>query len=1257
MGAFRMTPGSDRATRTLEKLETAAAADPDAADLRDLAFARWFLKNDTDGAERAFRRSLDKEPSAEAHMGMGLTAYFQGRVDEAQGHFLETFRLEPGGDFAALAVGFLAEFRNQTADFPTAVGPVLGQFVDDPRLDAESRLAITECLADLDREAGDLQAEKRMRRRLGEMRRFLAYGPFGAVPLLDFDRAFGPESAARPETAYPSESDPTEIKGIFLDRDATDVSIRDLYKRGGVFYLVTYIHLDASRTARFRLAGRRTARLFIDGRPMLTVDDRAALPENVNAVLVSLDKGWHKIALKLARTGRPSEPSLRILAEDGGPLEHGDDFDPENPPAVREGAAKRRGKPENASTRWFEKAEKHQDLYHGLFALLAALSEGRHERMKILLKNALSQNPDFAPLHVIRSFSVDGDPAIPGSVGREIVRASMSRALELDPRMAFAAFHMVDEDLARDDTASAIRRLKTLSESAPGYYLWPRTAFEIHRSNGWFKEADANAARALALNGRDLAFLRDYRNYQEERGRYEDARRTAERIDLLDGAGTTLAARYEAMDALEDAAILYRKSLEQTPEKTFIRRALAGLAERTGNRKEAVRLYEELRALPGNETRFARHLADLYQLEGDTGRAISLLRENLDKEPDRFNLRASLALHEGRELLSEFATDGDKLIAEFKAAPWKPEAGAVIVLDEYVTRLLPGGSVVSRTHIIVRVQTKEAQSRYGEIHLPSGAEVYRVRVLKADGRELVPEQITGKTSVTLPDVGVGDFIEYDYVEGGKAVNWLPDGRAFNARFLFQSMESPTFRSRFVVEHPENMDVTFFPLNYRLAPPRKETRDGRTVVRYANEKLDQIVREPFMPIPDEVLPIVDLSRSFSWTEFRDLMRQSLSGKRRPTVELRRYLEDALSSLPSDSPVVRRVEHLFYRLANDVEGSRQSASFSDSATRILLKREGNRLLVLSALLDLMGLENTFLMAKPINYREIPYPNANFKVYPYVLLRVLLPDGQTLYLDGDYKESVFNHPTPMLSGSRALVLDGGPELFTDLPAWTGIGQAKELTLHLRLQADGSADAEAIERVDGHASVSLRQQLKKLPKDQIRLFFEMVLNKSFPGTGVKEVRVLNLEDPSKPLELQYDFHSSRLARRAGEQLRVERAFFPVEFLRSYIQTAGREFPFLINGINSGTNTIILEWPENLQLDASPISQSILSPFGHYHLNVEKSSGKLLMERDFRIPIQRIAPAKYLDFYKFCSKVDQLERERLIFSERSPAAGPAIRP
>ena len=176
-----------------------------------------------------------------------------------------------------------------------------------------------------------------------------------------------------------------------------------------------------------------------------------------------------------------------------------------------------------------------------------------------------------------------------------------------------------------------------------------------------------------------------------------------------------------------------------------------------------------------------------------------------------------------------------------------------MVLDRAVTRVFPTGAVMALTHQIVRVDSKDAIDRWGEVAVPAGAELLTVRTHKRDGSTREPEEIAGKETISAADLEIGDFVEWEYLETHAPSAAFAPG-FLGERFFFQSFEAPLARSELVVIAPAALTLE---IDERAGAPRAEGRlaaDGTRVTSFSATGAPQLFAGAGCGAADRVRPL-------------------------------------------------------------------------------------------------------------------------------------------------------------------------------------------------------------------------------------------------------------------------------------------------------------------------------------------------------------------------------------------------------------------
>ena len=164
-----------------------------------------------------------------------------------------------------------------------------------------------------------------------------------------------------------------------------------------------------------------------------------------------------------------------------------------------------------------------------------------------------------------------------------------------------------------------------------------------------------------------------------------------------------------------------------------------------------------------------------------------------------------------------------------------------MVLDRAVMRIFSGGTVMSLTHQIVRVDSKDAVDKWAEIAVPAGAEILTLRTHKRDGSTREPEEIAGKETISAADVAIGDYIEWEYLDTRPPSSAFAPGFLVD-RFFFQSFDAPMARSELLLVSPPGVELE---LDARAGAPKPQTRvavDGTRVTSFQAMGVPQLFAE-------------------------------------------------------------------------------------------------------------------------------------------------------------------------------------------------------------------------------------------------------------------------------------------------------------------------------------------------------------------------------------------------------------------------------
>ena len=387
---------------------------------------------------------------------------------------------------------------------------------------------------------------------------------------------------------------------------------------------------------------------------------------------------------------------------------------------------------------------------------------------------------------------------------------------------------------------------------------WPRRRSSTV-SSGWRAER-MHAVSALALRfPEDLAALRAYLDELDEVGSLTAADEIAARVARLDPDSEIALDRALARHDWKGAIAELRRLARRRPERKDLAVRVADVLSRAGDpNAAALELTKALAKNPKDATaRF--QLADAAYARGDVAALRRALADALQVGAKPTELRAAIDLLDGATDLEPYRIDGRAVIREFEA--WEKtgkhmDGNAARVLDYSALWVHPDAASDMLEHEILRIQSQEAIGEEAEQRPPTGL-VLHLRVIKPDGSILEPEPVSGKQTLTMPHLEVGDYVEIEHIsqEAGDGEKGL---RYRGPSWFFREPDKGYWRSEFIAVTPKDR-----PLEIETrgnVPPPHEYDRGRlhraALARRPQPASDEGARQPTAErVPPERAPRV------------------------------------------------------------------------------------------------------------------------------------------------------------------------------------------------------------------------------------------------------------------------------------------------------------------------------------------------------------------------------------------------------------------
>ncbi len=1006
----------------------------------------------------------------------------------------------------------------------------------------------------------------------------------GHLPALDLLTPFPADDPAR-DPGRPS----YERKSGY----GCSVTLEGAPGRPGVRSLVTWAELRGAGPHPLSIeSGGAPFALYVDGRLSYIEQN----PQRRRHLWLAAPAGWHVLSLKVGVAGRAqvqlSLPTPTLYA--GGMAEV-----PALPPAATFVARRRPLSAIEAGSSSLE------SILRALLRAQQAHITGDFESGLDAVDAVLPAAPRFPPLLLLKAALLLDDRSRPERLMRDQTRGLLEQALASDAsllraRLSLATLHLTDDhaDQAQDLLEAAPGGLPTARQKS---YQVQLLYYRVLKARGWQIEAERALEDAVKQAQSGCPVLDALIDLRRERGDVSGALAAALQLSACNPYSDRLADELYDAGKLAEALREYERLLTLEPENDDWQAAVARLLQARrgpGDRERALKLRQALVARSPRHISYRVDLANLQIELGARPAALATLRAGVELQPESAELqRALLALAEPG-LMDAYRIDGRQVIAEFMKSSAAETFGgepAVILLDRTVVRVLPNAARLTLTHNIIRVLTKDGLGKFGEVHIPEGAEVLALRTIKADGSTREPESIPEKDTISAPDLEVGDFVEFEYIDRAAPIAGFP--RAFLAeRFYFASNDAPLDRSEYLLSVPADL-----PLQIDVRGPAQPggdgsvrdvpvaqvtTQGGLRLHTWRRQHVPRLRPEPPLSdaVIDEWMPSVRVGGGLSFAHYVNFLRE----RRVRTLYIGRDVRAQALALtgpalraadveagptPSgDEPLlqmVRRALLLDAWVRKSIREGGQGGSLDEQATSILARREGRRDTLLLALLQASGIPAELWLVRPKNAPQLEGPLPDLTSYTEPLIAVAPgrgPSGQPLlFLEPSARHTPSGYVRPMLRGARALRLPEPPSaprlptatfaevtLPTDggLPAAFARGElladrelsarqavlsdSRRIDMTLSLAADGSpaGDVTVRERLTGAAALEWREHAENQAQDKLRQELEQrALGFFFPGASLLELKYGPIDNEDEPLVIEYRFHAPQLARSRVEK------------------------------------------------------------------------------------------------------------------------------
>ena len=1048
-------------------------------------------------------------------------------------------------------------------------------------------------------------------------------GPFGHGSAPDRRRSFDAERPGPWPPVFAPDSLRTEPPRVLKSEQPSCVVASEEQTAPGVFYVEGYFSSDRERDVIIAVQG--AAAVKVDDATVFSRDLRDwGVWQNFGAA-IRVGAGRHRVVARVL----DDRSAIRILEMDGRPAPVETSAGTAAPYSVVPPVQLADPNP-LASIVSARRAGSPVDAY---VAAYLANVEGMPDVAGVLLAPFVEPEDAAAMTLEAGAGYAHDDPIYATDVKHKTEQQLMRRAAARDPKLWYAGAWLVLDDAEQRGFVEAVEPLRKLADAFSDEPEILEQLARIYGHLGWHAER----AKALADLSRrfpdDVRALRASLEQLDEDGPVDDADRVAERLRKLDPDTEVDLDRALARHDWKAAIAELLRIQKRRPERKEIAGRIADVFQRAGDPSKALEELKKALAKNPDDATSRFRLADRAYALGDQDALRKALAEALLAGAKTDELRAAIDLLDGTTDLEPFRVDGRSVVREFEA--WekggKHMAGvSARVLDYSALWVHPDGSNQMLEHEILKIQSQEAINQEAEQKPPDGL-VLRLRVIKPDGRTLEPEPVSGKPTLTMPNLEIGDYVEIEHVSSGDGDG--DRGRRYRGpTWLFREEDKGYWRSEFIVVSPKDKPLT---IETRGKVPAPVVRDRGTYVerRWRVDESPPLPNEPDSVPPGEYLPSVRVGWGVSLADTVQRFSDLASDETPLDPRMLQYANEIVRGVPAQNRE-ERARRVYRAVLERIQDGQEK-----DGRRVITGKAGARDAAFRYLLRELGIPVDMVL---VRNRLAPPPVgalSDVENYSGVVLRVDVGKPEPVFLTVDDRFAPFGYVPADLRGQPGFVLTAGSPAVTTPRG--GIRDGVSISGRADLREDGSAEVELEQRFMGKLGIRMRGVFDKISDSQLLPFVESrVLASTLPGARVKDVKVEHKNDLDEPLVLKVKAEVPQLGRVQGNEVMVK-PIFPLH-LAQLATLPARQTPLLLGAwswvelkfdvVATGSLRMPSSLPTNVFKDGERVVSVKDAVQGH----------ALHFARVVDLPAGRVQPGdEYAAFARFTHDADAaLERE-----------------
>lgn len=692
---------------------------------------------------------------------------------------------------------------------------------------------------------------------------------------------------------------------------------------------------------------------------------------------------------------------------------------------------------------------------------------------------------------------------------------------------------------------------------------------------------------------------------------------------------------------LDEAARIAEEAIAAMPSSSSYANEVAELrlriAEARNDNPAREAAMQQLQAAPQPDARRHARIADLRIAMGDDAAAIAAIDASLALDPDQPDLRRMRealggVAREGADF-ARFRRDGDAAIAAFRKGANEEGASSSLLIDQRIVELMPDGSALVEVHELRSINDLQGVDALRSADPAANAdELLLLRTVGKDGKSYVPTRVEG--SFSMPRLEAGAFVEWRYRDRYTAPGADP---LRLEEFLFASQQEALYHSEWVLIAPANSRGELRTRNLQCERETVALDGGRTATILRRTNVARLPQENSTPPGENFQPMAGYGEDASiWPELRG-QHANLVARTRTTPMLAEFAKSLFADKKDDQQRIAAAWQFCQKDIGDGEAT--------NATEILLRKKGNRFLLLIGLLRAGDVAMDFAVCESalesLRGEGVPLFEGD-SALRVPCVRLLPRDGASAWLFADMPRHWPLGGVPAhRSGARAAILRDASFELVRLPVVDGAVQDLQVVGECAFEPS-TTKLRATVNLHGQAGFSVAEQIRRVPADRQKLAARQIAQQFLQGWRMRNASCTGLEPPGQQFAIEAEA-TGPAAQASGEGRWLATLPMPTMSMRaSFGDRDERTLPLQLDTDLWFRHRVRLTAGEGRRFGALPPPATFSFGPLDYQLTLTRDGDAVVAERSVRLRTGVIEPALYPDWIRVLGKIDQREEQRL---------------